>query len=128
MLLAPPWRRGAAEPAPAQPAVAPAAPALPGVGDPAALVGALLVVGGALALLPALLSKLSLRRGRGGQIELVEVRPLGGRRSLMLVQVGRRRILVGASEHGMSALAELDPAASFADVARAELSGDGGRG
>ncbi|HET6163409.1 MAG TPA: flagellar biosynthetic protein FliO [Planctomycetota bacterium] len=127
LLLAPPWRKAPPEAAPEKPVAAPASPLLPAGGDPATLVGALLVVGGALALLPAILSRLQSHK-RGGLIDLVEVRPLGGRSSLMLVQVGGRRILVGASEHGMAALAELDPAPSFAEVARAERDGGGGRG
>jgi flagellar biogenesis protein FliO len=127
LLLSPPWRHA---PSAAPPAVDPSAPLqpAPGVGDPMALVGALLVVGGALALLPSILSRLQARRSGGGLIDVVEVRPLGGRRSLMLVQVGARRILVGSSENGMSALAELDAAKSFADVARDELAGGGARG
>jgi len=127
LLLSPPWRHA---PSAAPPSVDPSAPLLPapGVGDPMALVGALLVVGGALALLPSILSRLQARRSGGGLIDVVEVRPLGGRRSLMLVQVGARRILVGSSENGMSALAELDAAKSFADVARDELAGGGARG
>lgn len=120
LLLAPPWR-GAAPPPP--PAANPRAnapePLLPPapIFDPTTLVGALLVVGGALALLPSILARVSARSRRGGEIDLVEVRPLGGKRSLMLVQVGRRRFLIGASEQGMAALAELDAAKSFAEVA-----------
>jgi flagellar biogenesis protein FliO len=130
LLLSPPWRNAPSAASAAPPAVAPPAPLLPasGVGDPMALVGALLVVGGALALLPSILARLQARRSGGGLIDVVEVRPLGGRRSLMLVQVGARRILVGSSENGMSALAELDAAKSFADVARDELAGGGARG
>lgn len=137
LLLAPPWR-GASAPsgsAGAPPAAhaaersaAPdsvAAPAglretlvPPGSGiEPASLLGALLVVGGALFAMPWLLKRVQSRTRRGGEIDLVEVRPLGGRRSLMVVQVGRRRFLIGASEQGMSALAELDPSKSFAEVA-----------
>lgn len=89
----------------------------PSGADPTTLVGALLVVGGALFAMPWLLKRVQSRTRRGGEIDLVEVRPLGGRRSLMVVQVGRRRFLLGASEQGMSTLAELDAAKSFAEVA-----------
>jgi flagellar biogenesis protein FliO len=120
LVLAPPWK-GAA-PSPASPASAPAKapdsllPPTAGV-DATTLLGALLVVGGALAAMPWILARVTSRARRGGEIDLVEVRPLGGRRSLMLVQVGRRRFLIGASEQGMAALAELDAAKSFAEVA-----------
>src|SRR5262249_29964584 len=79
LLLSPRWRGGPQKPAAAPRAAAPDAPLLPAAGDPLTLVGALLVVGGALALLPSLLARLQARARGGGQIELVEVRPLGGR-------------------------------------------------
>ncbi len=56
------------------------------------------------------------------------MRPLGGRRSLMLVQVGARRLLVGSSENGLATLAELDAEKSFAEVAREAVAGEGARG
>jgi flagellar biogenesis protein FliO len=116
LLLAPPWK---GSPPAATPVVdAPASPfPLTTGADPLTLVGALLVVGGALVAMPWILSRVTTRAKSGGQIELVEVRPLGGKKSLMLVQVGRRRFLIGASEQGMSPLAELDAAKSFAEVA-----------
>src|SRR5258706_4773173 len=87
LLLSPPWRNAPSAASAAPPAVNPA-PLLPasGGGDPMALVGALLVVGGALALLPSILSRLQARRSGGGLIDVVEVRPLGRPRSLVLVQ------------------------------------------
>jgi len=77
--------------------------------DPAAIVGGLLVVGGLLFFLPAIVKKLAPAAGRHGQIDVVEARPLGGRNSLLLVDVAGRRLLLGASEHGISTLAELPP-------------------
>ncbi len=74
LVLSPPWRAAASKavaPAPAAAPAAPGSPALPAAGDPATLLGALLVVAGALALLPALLSKLQSRARGGGRIELV---------------------------------------------------------
>jgi flagellar biogenesis protein FliO len=77
--------------------------------EPSAVVGALLVVGGLLFFLPGLLERFapSLRRG-AGRIEVVEQRPLGGRRALLLVEIDGRRLLIGASEQGLATLAELD--------------------
>jgi flagellar biogenesis protein FliO len=112
LLLAQPWRSAPANPfanpsAVASPAavtaVLPAAAAL----EPAPVIGALLVVGGLLFFLPALLARFS-RAGRGrGAIAVVEARSLGGRKTLLLVEVEGRRLLVGASEHGFSTLADL---------------------
>lgn len=115
-VLSPPWRSGT--PAAAAPATSTSfnVPGMPAGADPQALLGALLVVGGALAALPWILARVGPRTRAGGQIDVVEVRPLGGRRSLMLVQVGARRFLVGASEHGLATLAEVDQAKEFAEL------------
>jgi hypothetical protein len=95
LLLAPPWRKALPEAAPEKPVAAPASPLLPAGADPSALVGALLVVGGALALLPAILSRLQSSKRRTDRPR----RGAAARRAAqsMLVQVGGRRILVGAS-------------------------------
>jgi flagellar biogenesis protein FliO len=133
LLLAPPWKSTPAASAPAAGAPPSLLPLSSGA-DALTLVGALLVIGGALVAMPWILSRVTTRAKSGGQIDLVEVRPLGGKRSLMLVQVGRRRFLIGASEQGMSALAEIDAAKSFAEVAdeavagAAAARGDGGPG
>jgi flagellar biogenesis protein FliO len=115
LLLTQPWRGagGASSPLVA-PATAPAAP-IPSSLDPASIAGALLVVGGLLFLLPPLLQRLNPAvRGRG-RIDVLEARPLGGRRQLLLVQVDQRRFLIGASEAGLAHLADLDePHADFA--------------
>ncbi len=90
LLLSQPWRTVAA-------------PAF----EPASLLGALLVIGGLLFFLPALLKRLAPATRAGGRIEVVEARPLGGRKSLLLVKVADRRLLIGASENGLVTLAEL---------------------
>ncbi len=75
--------------------------------DAGALAGALLVVGGLIAALPLVARRVtSAARGRGA-IEVVEARPLGGRRALLLVRVDGRQVLVGSSEAGLSMLCEL---------------------
>lgn len=96
-LLAPSWRVGRPD--------ASAGSVL----DTNALVGALLVVGGLLFFLPAVLARLKpLARG-GGRIELIETRSLGARRSLLLVEVEGHRLLLGSAETGLTRLAELTP-------------------
>jgi flagellar biosynthetic protein FliO len=88
-------------------------------------IGALLVVGGLLFFLPSLLQRFGglAARARGARrIEIVESRPLGGRRSLLLVEVEGRRLLLGASEAGLAPLAELGPErARFASALAHEL-------
>jgi len=121
LLLSPPWRS-------APPPAAAPSPFAPSGGEPLALLGALLVVGGALAALPWIVARVGARARGGGQIALLEVRPLGGRRSLMLVEVGRRRFLIGASEQGLARLAELDAAKSYAQVASEAEREAGGAG
>lgn len=55
----------------------------------------------------------SARRGLGvtrGRVKVLERVPLDGRRSLYLVEIGERVLLIGAGEGGApSLLAELDP-------------------
>ena len=79
------------------------------------VVGGLLVVGALLAVLPRMLH--AVRAGRadagGRSIEILEVRPLGGRRSLLLARVGSQRVLIGSSEAGLQPLARLDAWAPF---------------
>lgn len=53
------------------------------------------------------------RGRRGGSMKLVESLPLGAQRGLHLVQVGNRVFLVGASERGISLLAEMDGSGSL---------------
>jgi len=91
------------------PSVAPASGAFPGAPalEPAPLIGALLVVGGLLFFLPAVIAKLSPAGNGRGWIGIVEARPLGGRKSLLLVEVEGRRLLIGASEHGFTTLADV---------------------
>jgi len=106
LLLSKPWREAAA---PETPGAAPAlAASVPAALDPAAVAGALLVVGSLLFFLPAFVRRFAPgARGRGG-IEVVESRPLGGRRALLLVEIEGRRLLIGASEGGLSTLAEFE--------------------
>jgi flagellar biogenesis protein FliO len=90
-----------------------------------AVTGALLVVGGLLFFLPSVLQRFGgLAAGARGarRIEIVETRPLGGRRSLLLVEVEGRRLLLGASEAGLAPLAELGAGrARFATALASEL-------
>ncbi|MSR46776.1 MAG: hypothetical protein EXS13_06915 [Planctomycetes bacterium] len=90
--------------------------------DASAVIGAVLVVGGLLAALPFATRRFATAaRGRGA-IELLETRPLGGRRSLLLIQVEGRRLLLGASEHGLALVTELSSkAAPFPDALVREI-------
>ena len=45
----------------------------------------------------------------GKNIRLVETMPLGYRRSLHIVEVGGKVLLIGSTEGGVTLLAELDP-------------------
>jgi flagellar biogenesis protein FliO len=104
LLLTQPWNGDAANPAKSS------ASGL----EPASLVGALLVVSGLLFFLPSIARRLA-PGAAGGRIAVVEQRPLGGRKALLLVEVAGRRLLIGASESGLTTLAEL-PQAADADA------------
>ena len=86
------------------------------------LLGALLVVGGLLAALPFVARRLtSATKGRGS-IEIVESRPLAGRKALLIVEVDGRRMLLGSTEAGLSLLTELSAGKRpFAATLQAEL-------
>ena len=67
----------------------------------------LLIVG--LKYLPGWLFGRALERGQaGGQLEVIERRPLDSRASLFLVRVDGKRLLIGRSEAGLERLGELD--------------------
>ncbi len=76
--------------------------------DPGSLVGALLVIAGLLAALPIVAKRVGAVAGGRGSIEVVEARPLGGRRALLLVRVEGRKVLIGSAEAGLSLLCQLD--------------------
>ncbi len=93
------------------------------------------VIGGGLRLLAGLLLVLGLmlllyaasRRGlrwlpghRESRIQIHETRPLGGRKSLCLVEVRGRELLIGVSNERITLLCELDSAAkpSFEETLR----------
>jgi flagellar protein FliO/FliZ len=87
------------------------------------IVGSLLVLG--LVCIGAwLVVRFGARRlwapvGRGrGVLDVVARVPLEPRRSLYVVEVGGKTLLVGTSEMGLSVLSELDAAAVRADLAR----------
>lgn len=86
--------------------------ALPG-GYGLALVQTLLALA-AVCVLAWVVLRWSARRGLGtgrGRVRVIERTPLDGRRSLYLVEVGERVLLIGAGDGGApSVLAELDPA------------------
>ncbi len=94
---------------------------------------------GAVCILAWVVLRWSARRGLGvgrGRVRVLERVPLDGRRSLYLIEVGARVLLVGAGEGGAPALlAELDPselpppaerAAGFGDLV-ARMRGEGSR-
>jgi flagellar biosynthetic protein FliO len=107
------------------------------------LVGSLLVLG-LVCLAAWLIVRFGTRRlwpARGaGALEVLARMPLEPRRSLYVVEVGGKTLLVGTSEMGLAVLSELDGAAvradlarpaatrSFAEALRAVLSGRGGPG
>jgi flagellar biogenesis protein FliO len=87
-------------------------PALPSF-NTTALLGACLVGAGLLWLLPRLLRGLCVTRSEGAhRVQILEVHRLGPRRSILLAQVCGQRILLAATEGGISTLATLSPEAS----------------
>jgi flagellar protein FliO/FliZ len=83
-------------------------------------VGALAVVLGLLAVLAWVLRRSTLARRTAGSMTVESALPLGERRSLAIVSVEGRRLLVGLAPGQVSLVTELKPAASFGDaVARA---------
>ncbi len=54
------------------------------------------------------LKRLIAPEGKGGPMEVVSRLPLEPRRSILLVRVGERHLIVGSSEAGLSTLGELD--------------------
>ncbi len=123
--FAAPWKNHATRDA----ALAPTS-ALPLLGAPvsdaSSLVGALLVVGGLLVALPAVVRRLAPVVQGGRAIEVMESRALGGRRSLLIVRIEGRRLLLGASESGLALLTTLDPPGDrFAATLRSELAPTG---
>jgi flagellar biosynthetic protein FliO len=75
--------------------------------DPARWTGGSLMVAGLIWGAAQLLRRWqpSLRT-EGRRVQVLELTPIAPRRSLMLVQVGDRQLLLGCSEHGLSTLAE----------------------
>lgn len=55
-------------------------------------------------------------RGKGGPIQVETVVPIGERRSLLIVSVEGRRLLIGASPVTVGLVAELGPRPSFGDA------------
>lgn len=55
-------------------------------------------------------------RGKGGPLQVETVLPIGERRSLLIVAVEGRRLLIGASPVGVGLVTELSPRASFGDA------------
>jgi flagellar biogenesis protein FliO len=79
------------------------------------LFAALLVLG-LLAVLVMLAKRGALGgmvRGKGGPIQVETVLPIGERRSLLIVAVEGRRLLVGASPVNVALVTELDPRPPF---------------
>lgn len=57
--------------------------------------------------LPRWLGSLRAPGGRGGAMRVIERHPLSAGKTLWLVEVGARRLLIGGSEGGLQLLAEL---------------------
>lgn len=92
--------------------------------DTSSLVGAGLVVAGLLAAMPLAFRKLAQGAKGRGSIDVVETRTLGSRRALLVVEVDGRRLLVGASEHGLSLVTDLSrPAQPFPTTLASEVAG-----
>lgn len=70
--------------------------------------GALLITLGAALLLVRGLPALSRSARARGRIEVLETRRVDPRKSLLLVRVGRRHLLLGAAEGRLATLCELD--------------------
>lgn len=84
--------------------------ASPAFGSIVRMLGALLVVVVLLYASVYLLKRFMagrLKTGRVGMLSIVETVHLGPKLSLSLVKVGSRGVLVGVTEHGMSALTEI---------------------
>ena len=74
--------------------------------DPYVIAGAFLVISGLLSFLPRLLKTWQVGNRSSAAIQLIEVRRLGAKQSLVLTKVGDRLLLVGASDQGLSTLSE----------------------
>ncbi|MDP8207001.1 MAG: flagellar biosynthetic protein FliO [Candidatus Electryonea clarkiae] len=57
-------------------------------------------------ILPGLATKASLKGSQESSIEIIDAKTIGPKRTIMLVRTGKREILVGSSEHGLSALGQ----------------------
>lgn len=55
-------------------------------------------------------------RGKGGPIQVESVLPIGERRSLLIVAVEGRRLLIGASPVNVALVTELGPRPSFGEA------------
>ena len=92
-------------------------------------IAALCAVLGAIVLLRRVLLRLgpaSLRDAHERRIRLLETRPLGLKQQLHLVEVDGRRLLLGASETGITRLASLPGSTAEAAAETGEAAADGG--
>jgi flagellar biogenesis protein FliO len=78
--------------------------------------GLVLVLLGALVVLARRGALGGMMRGRGGPIQVETVVPIGERRSLLIVTVEGRRLLLGASPVGVGLVAELGPCPPFGEA------------
>ncbi len=75
----------------------------------------LLVIALILALYALFRKKFSVTANQQGKaIRIVEMRPLGGKKSLCLVEVDRKRLLLGIAENTISVLADVTADKTFA--------------
>lgn len=77
------------------------------------MLGALAVVLGLLAGLGWLLRRATLARRKGGALGIETALPLGERRSLVIVSVEGRRLLLGLAPNHVSLVTELQASATF---------------
>ncbi len=75
--------------------------------------GALAIVLGLLGLLAWAMRKGMLGKRVNGQLGVESALALGDRRSLVIVTVENRRLLLGVSQGGVSLVTELQPVATF---------------
>jgi flagellar biosynthetic protein FliO len=79
------------------------------------LVGVLLLIVGGAVVLRRFQVRSSGMFGR--QVKLVETVRIAPKQALHLVQIGNRRLLIGATDTAISLITELDPAADTAQIA-----------
>jgi flagellar protein FliO/FliZ len=92
------------------------------------MLGGLVVVLGLLLGLAWLLRRGAIAKRGSGVLSVETALPLGDRRSLVIVAVEGRRLLIGLSQHQVSLVTELQtPAPAFAQVLQKATAGESSR-